>query len=173
MAAGDILYQSTTSLAYIESVNTSAGTVVIDYAQSWTKNTATVIHMKAIDVKIQWNADYGGNASEIKQYYEGVLLQKQAFQKSATMYFSSDINPSEATIALTSASGNGAFGSFAFGQEIFGGDQGKSPKRFGIPQGHARCSQLSVRFEHKIAYSDFQINGLSLAFNPSSSRVSR
>lgn len=173
MAAGDIIYQSTTYFAYIESVNTVAGTIVIDSVQAWTKNTATVVHMKAIDVKIQWNADLGGAPSSLKQYYEGLLIQQQAFQKSATMYFSSDINASEASIALTSSSGNGAFGEFIWGEEAFGGDQAKTPKRFGIPLGHARCSELSIRFEHKIAYSDFQIAGLSLSFNPSSTRVAR
>jgi len=173
MAAGDILYQGTGAIAYIESVDTAAGTVVIDSAQTWTTASATVIHLKAIDVKFQWNANFADNAAGLKQYYEGALIQQQAFQKSATLYFSTDINASEASVALTSASGNGAFGEFTWGEEVWGGEQAKSPERFGIPQGHARCSQLTVRFEHKIAYSDFQITGLSLSFNPSSTRVSR
>lgn len=173
MAAGDILYQGSTAIAYIESVDTVAGTVVVDSDQAWTLATADVVHMKGIDVKVQWNADFGGNAGGIKQYYEGALIQQQAFQKSATLYFSSDINPSEASLVIQSASGNGAFGEFTFGEEVFGGEQAKSPERFGIPGGHAMCSQLSVRFEHKVAYSDFQLTGLSLPFTPLSTSVSR
>lgn len=173
MAAGDILYQGSNALAYIESVDTVAGTVVIDTEQAWTTGVATVVHMKAVDTKIQWNPDCGGNAAGLKLYYECAVIQKQAFQKEATLYFSSDINPAETPIVITSASGNGAFGQFAFGDEVFGGEQARAPKRVGVPRGHARCSQLSVRFENKVAYSDFQITGLSLPFTPTSTRTTR
>lgn len=172
MARGDILYQGD-ALAYIESVSVLNGTVEIDSEQDWTTLVADVTHMKAIDCKVQWNADLGGNPGMIKQYYEGALIQKQAFQKEATLYFSSDVNPGEESITITSASGNGAWGEFVWGEEVWGGEQAKSPERFGIPRGHAMCSQLSVRFENKVAFSDFQITGLSLSFNPVSTRVSR
>jgi hypothetical protein len=101
------------------------------------------------------------------------LLQMRGFQKSATFYFSTDVNPGEANITVTAAGGNGAFGAFDFGTEVFGGSDSKSPVRLGVPRGHARCGQLSVRFEHRIAYSDYQINGLSLSFNNTSTRVTR
>lgn len=173
MAAGDILYQSDGSLAYIESVNANAGTVVIDSAQTWSATADATIHMKAINCKVQWNPDFAGNAAGFKQYYECALISKQAFQKTATLYFSSDINPSEASISIDSASGNGAWGEFTWGDEVWGGEQAKAPKRLGIPRGHSRCSQLNVRFENKIAYSDFQLTGLSLSFNPVSTRTTR
>lgn len=173
MAAGDILYQGSTALAYIESVDAVAGTVVIDTAQTWTTGVASVTHVKAIDCQVAWNADYGGNAAGLKQYYECNLLLKQAFQKRATLTFSSDIDPSEAAIAITSASGNGAFGQFDFGQEVFGGDQAKSPARLGIPRTHARCNQLSVTFANRVAFSDFQLSGIALSFNSTSTRTAR
>jgi hypothetical protein len=173
MAAGDILEQGANNRAYVESVDPVAGTVVIDTEQAWTLSTADVTHVKAIDCKVQWNPDFGGNAAGLKQYYECGLILKQAFQKSATLYFTSDLNPSEASIPITSASGNGEWGQFAFGDEVFGGEQARSPKRIGIPRGHARCSQLSVRFENRVAYSDFQLTGLALSFNPTSTRTTR
>lgn len=173
MAAGDILYQGNNALAYIESVSTVAGSVEIDSAQTWTLAVADVTHIKAIDVKFQWAPDFAGNAAGLKQYYECNLIQQQSFQKSATIYFSSDINPSEASIPLTSASGNGAWGEFTWGDEVWGGEQAKSPKRFGVPRGHAMCNQLTTRFEHKVAYSDFQITGISYSFNPVSTSTSR
>jgi hypothetical protein len=173
MAVGDILYQGSTAIAYIESVDTVAGTVVIDTAQTWTTGTADVTHMKAINCKVQWNPDTGGNAAGLKQYSECSLVQKQAFQKAATIYFSSDLNPAETAIPVTSSSGNGAFGQFLFGDEVFGGEQAKAPKRLGVPRGHARCGQLSVRFENKVAYSDFQLEGIGLTFTPTSTRTTR
>jgi hypothetical protein len=173
MTAGDIIYQGTDALAYIESVDAVAGTVVIDTEQDWTLSTADVTHVAAIDCQIQWNPDFGGNAAGLKQYYECLLILKQPFQKEATLVFSSDIKPSEASIEIESPSGNGAWGQFDFGDETWGGEQARSPKRVGIPRGHARCSQLSVRFENRVAFSDFQLTGLSLTFNPTSTRTTR
>jgi len=173
MSVGDILYQSTTALAYIESIDLTAGTVTIDTAQTWTTGAATVTHMKAINCKVQWNPDNGGNAAGLKHYYECSIITKQAFQKSATIYFSSDVNPAESSITITSSSGNGEFGQFAFGDEVFGGEQARAPQRLGVPRGQARCSQLSVRFENRIAFSDFQIEGISLSFTPTSTRTTR
>lgn len=173
MSIGDLLYQGTSAQAYIESIDSVSGTVTIDAAQTWTTGTADVTHLAAIDCQIQWNPDAAGNAAGLKMYSECAVLQKQAFQKSANLVFSSDINPSEAVIPITSASGNGAWGQFAFGDEVFGGEQAKAPKRVGIPRGHARCNQLSVRFENRVAYSDFQVEGLSLTFTPTSTRTTR
>jgi hypothetical protein len=173
MNQGDIIYQGTSAQAYILSVNPLLGTIVIDTPQTWTLNAATVSHYKGIDCVYQWNADSGGNAAGLKQYYECLLLTKQAFQLNATLTFSSDANPAESAITLASSSGNGAFGQFDFGQEVFGGDQAKAPKRVGIPQGISRCSQLSVRFETRVAFNDFQVSGLALTFNATSTRTTR
>jgi hypothetical protein len=173
MAVGDILYQGTASQAYVESVNAVAGTVVIDSAQVWTLGVPTVVLESAINCKVQWNPDTGGNASGLKMYSEATVLAKQAFQKSATIYFSSDVNPGEASITIASASGNGAFGQFVWGDEVWGGDQTRAPRRIGVPGGHARCTQLSVRFETRVAYSDFQLEGISLSFTPTSTRTTR
>lgn len=173
MAKGDIVYQGTTAMAYVESVNTTAGSIVVDSEQTWTLSTANVTHMKAIDCKIQWNPDTGANAGALKQYYECSLISAANFQKEASVYFYSDINPSEVGIDITSSSGNGAFGQFIFGDGVFGGETPTNPKRLGIPRQHSRCSQLNVRFENKVAYSDFEITGLALSFNATSTRVDR
>lgn len=173
MSPGDILYQGITALGYIESVDLDAGTATIDTTQPWTLSTADVTHVKALDCQIEWNADYGGNAAALKQYYECNLLLKQSFQKAATLVFSSDIDPSESSVAITSASGNGAWGQFDWGQEIWGGEQARSPDRTGIPRTHARCNQLSVRFATRVAFNDFQLSGIALSFNGTSTRTVR
>lgn len=173
MTAGDLLMQGVTAFAYIETVVATGGYVVIDVAQTWTLATADVVHERAVNCQVQWNPDYGGNAALLKQYYECNLLLKQAFQKEASIVFSSDVNPSEASIAIASASGNGSFGQFDFGDEVWGGEQARTPVRVGIPRGHARCNQLSVRVSSRVAYSDFQLAGLSLTFNPTSTRTAR
>ena len=172
MAVGDILVQGSSN-AYIESINLNAGTVTIDAEQTWVTGVATVDHLKAIYCKVEWNAEFAGNPAGYKQFYEASLLFKQGFQKSATVYFYSDTNPGESSITLTSSSGNGAFGEFIFGEEVFGGETVKEPTRLGVPRAVSRCNQLSVRFESRTAYSDWQLNGLSLVFNPISTRTAR
>jgi len=173
IARGDVIDQGVNGFAYVEEV--FDGYVIIDSpleVDAWDVAVAVTIY-KAIDTKIQWNPDVGGNAGAFKQYYECSLISKQNFQKEAKLYFSSDSNPSETPITIYSESGNGAFGQFDFGDGAFGGEQSSGPKRLGIPRSYARCSALSVRFEGKIAFSDYQIEGLSLSFNSLSTRTSR
>jgi hypothetical protein len=172
MSVGDLLVQGTNN-AYIESINLGAGTVTIDAEQAWTLNTATVEHLKAINCRVEWNSEFAGNPAGYKQFYEANILFKQGFQKEATVYFYSDSNPGESSVSLTSASGNGAWGEFVWGDEVWGGETVKEPVRLGVPRAVSRCNQLSVRFESRVAYSDFQLNGLSLVFNPTSTRTAR
>lgn len=172
MSVGDILVQGASN-AYIESIDLGAGTVTIDAEQTWTTGVATVEHLKAINCRVEWNAEFAGNPAGYKQFYEASLLFKQGFQKEATVYFYSDTNPGESSISLSSSSGNGAWGEFTWGDEVWGGETTKEPTRLGVPRPVSRCSQLSVRFESRVAYSDFQLNGLSLVFNPISTRTAR
>jgi hypothetical protein len=172
MAIGDLLVQGD-NLGYIESIDLANGQVTIDAEQDWTLSTADVEHLRAIYCKVEWNAEFAGNPAGYKQFYECSLLFKQGFQKEATVYFYSDTNPGESSIDITSSSGNGAWGEFAWGDEAFGGEVVKEPTRLGVPREVSRCNQLSVRFESRVGYSDFQLNGVTLVFNPISTRAAR
>lgn len=171
-AVGDVLEQSD-AVAYIELIDTDANTVEIDTEQTWTTGTADVTLYKGIDCKIEWNPEFAGNPAGFKQFYECNILFKTIFQKAATVYFYSDSNPSEQSIAIASASGNGVWGEFVWGEEVWGGESVKEPERLGIPREQSRCNQLTVRFESRIAWSDFELNGISLTFNPTSTRTAR
>lgn len=172
MGIGDVLKQGD-ALAYIESINTNDGTVVIDITQTWTTGAATVEHLKAIYCKVEWNPEFADNPSGYKQFFEGALLFKQVFQKDASVYFYSDSNPSESSIVLESSSGNGSWGGFEWGLAPWGGESAREPIRFGIPRPASRCNLLSIRFESRVAYSNFQLNGISLSYNPTSTRIAR
>jgi hypothetical protein len=172
MNVGDILVQGS-NLAYIESIDLGDGTVTTDVEQAWTTGAATVEHLKAINCRVEWNSEFAGNPAGFKQFYEASLLFKQGFQKEATVYFYSDSNPGEASVSLTSTYGNGSWGEFVWGDEVWGGETVKEPVRLGVPRSVCRCNQLSVRFESRVAYNEFQLNGLSLVFNPTSTRTAR
>lgn len=172
MAVGDLLVQGD-NIAYIDSIDLSAGAVTIDTAQSWTTGTADVDHLKAIYTQIEWNAEYAGNPAGLKQFYETNLIFKSIFQRLMTIYYYSDLDGSESSIGLDAESGNGSWGEFIWGEDIWGGEALPQPLRLGVPRQKSRCNQLSIRVESKVAFSDFQLNGISLTFNNTSTRTAR
>jgi hypothetical protein len=172
LQVGDVLEQGT-ELAYIVAVDIPSATVTIDVEQNWTTGTSDVAHLKAIKCVVQWNNQFADNPAGLKLFYETNLIFKQAFLGKATIYYFSDTNPSESSVELDSTDGSGAFGDFSFGDLPFGGDAVAQPVRLGIPTAHKRCNLLTVRFESSVAFSDFQLNGLSLTFNPTSTRTTR
>lgn len=172
MTIGDLLLQSDLN-AYILEIDVNANTVVIDYEQAWTTGVATVELLAGIDCQIEWITETAGNPGGFKQFYEGSLFFQQKYTQQAAMYFYSDENPAESTFDLTARSGNGAWGSFIWGEEVWGGEQTETTKRFGIPRPHSRCNNLSVRFQSRAAFNDFRVAGISLVYNPVSSRTTR
>lgn len=172
ITVNDVLKQGSI-YAYVTSVTENLNTVTVDTNEPWTLSSSTVIHYKAIDVHVEWNSDFSGNPAGLKHYYELVLMQKAAFLNTATFYFKSDLNAAESSITVAANGSTGIWGDFAWGEAPFGGDIYNTPVRCGIPRPHARCSQLRVRWEHQVAYSDFQVTGISLSFNPTSTRVVR
>lgn len=172
LEVGDILEQGN-NIGYVEAIDYNSNTVTIDTAQSWTTGTGDVEHLKGIYAVVEWNAEFAENPAGQKLFQEGNLLFKQIFQKRASIHFFSDSNPAESSVPIEAPGGNGAWGEFDFGEVPFGGDATPQPVRFGIPRGHKRCNLLTVRFESKVAYSDFQLNGISLIFNPAGQRTTR
>jgi hypothetical protein len=172
MAKGDYLEQGTVS-AYIESVNQAAGTVEIEAEQTWVLSTADVTHLKAIDCEVEWNPDFANNPAGLKMFYEANILLKQDFQREFITTFFSDVNQGIKLITLTGSAGNGSWGEFIWGDVVWGGETGRTPKRVGIPRAMSRCNQLSFGITSKVVYSDFLLNGVSLSYNPISTRTAR
>ena len=172
MGIGDYLIQDDVS-AYVDSIDLVNGTVTVDANVTWNTAVADVIHLKAINCEIEWNPNFAGNPAGLKQFYETNLLFKTGFQKTSTISFWSDVDGSYDNITLTAQQGNGAWGQFDWGQEVWGGEGGKSPYRLGVPHNKARCNMLAVKFTGKVVYSDFQLNGVSLTFNPTGTRTVR
>ena len=171
LAVNDVIKQGTTYV-YLLAVNNTNNTVTVDMIESWTTGVANLVHYKALDIKVEWNSEFAGNPAGFKHFYEMSLLQKSSFLISSTFYFRNDINASENSITIAAPSYSGNWGDFTWGDEVWGGDpSSNTPVRLGVPRTHARCSQLRVRWEHKVAYSDFQVQGISLAYNPTSTRI--
>ena len=173
ISVNDVIKQGSVYV-YILAVDNSNNKVTVDMIESWTVSVANVVHYKALDVKVEWNSEFAGNPAGLKHFYEMNLLQKSSFLNTSTFYFRSDINAAENSITVAAPSYSGNWGDFTWGDEVWGGDPtSNTPVRLGVPRTHARCSQLRVRWEHKVAYSWFQVQGISLSFNPTSTRITR
>jgi hypothetical protein len=170
MSVGDVVYQSATEFSLIESVDTVAGTVTLEYDGGIVAGAATVYG--AIPVHIRWVPIHGGNPGVMKHFREVTYLFKRNFSIAAKAEFFSEISQVVEEVDLTGPT-NGLFGFFIFGEIPFGGEIGRAPKRTYVPQQKQRCTQLNVGFIHAIGFSDFQLNGLSTIFNEMSERVAR
>jgi len=172
MAKGDLLIQEGNLPAYIVSVDASTDTVVVDIDQSWDVSLS-VDHLKGIAVEIEWNKETSGNPTGFKHYSEVSLSFKRNFIGEGSFKFSTDVNPGVNEILKAGPISQGAWGYGAWDEGVWGGEATPEPVRLGVPRTSARCNSLSVNFSQKIAFSDFQLAGLSLVFNPTSTRTSR
>lgn len=173
ISVNDVIKQGSL-YAYVLAVDNAQSKVTVDMIEAWTLSVANVVHYKALDVKVEWNSEFAGNPAGFKHFYELNLLQKSSFLITSTFYFRNDINGAENSISILAPSYSGNWGDFTWGDEVWGGDPtSNTPVRLGVPRTHARCSQLRVRWEHKVAYSWFQVQGISLSFNPTSTRITR
>lgn len=175
MSVGDSLSQSgviVTIPAYITAVNAIAGQVTVDIDQTWNIGDP-ITHNKGIKIVATWNDEFGGNPAGLKTYSEVNILLKQAIVQRATISFSSDIIPTVQVVPIEGASSSGAWGYSAWGDGAWGGDTVPQPVRKGIPRPSSSCNSLVVSFATSVAFSDFQLTGLSLIWTPSSTRTTR
>jgi hypothetical protein len=172
MTAGDLLVQTGLDPSYIVSVNSAAGTCVVDLSQSW--NTGLpVLHYKAIACTMEWNPDFAGNPAGLKHYQTLNMLFNSALIKTGTLTFSGDTNPGVNQITITGPTSSGGFGYMAWDDGPWGGDSAPLPIRVGVPRLNARANNLTVKFEHRIAGSDWKLGGVALDFLPTSTRTAR
>jgi hypothetical protein len=172
MSAGDLLSQSGLEPAYVVSVDSAAGTCVVDIDQAW--NTGSpVLHYKAIDCTMQWNPDFAGNPAGLKHYQSLNMLFTSALIKTGTLTFSGDTNPGVNEITITGPTSSGGWGYSPWDDGVWGGEASPLPIRVGVPRLNARANNLTVKFEHRIAASDWKLSGVALDFLPTSTRTAR
>jgi len=172
MTAGDLLTQTGLEPAYIVSVNTALGTCVVDIDQAWDTGSP-VLHYKAIACTMEWNPDFAGNPAGLKHYQTLNMLFNTALIKTGTLTFSGDTNPGVNQITITGPSSSGGWGYSAWDDGIWGGESAPLPIRVGVPRLNARANNLTIKFEHRIAASDWKLGGVALDFLPTSTRTAR
>jgi hypothetical protein len=167
LTVGDVIYQSATSYAVVRSIDVIAGTCVMFFKGNLSAGSADVYG--GINATVEWVPMTGENPGVAKHFQEIAVLFKKGFRLFSTFGFYSDESRSVEEVEI-SGPGFGNFGFSTWGGAPWGGMIGRSPKRTFVPMEKARASHLSFRFNHRIAFSDFQMEGVSLIFNVMSER---
>lgn len=167
---GDILYQSSTTFSIIESVDAVASTVTVLYELTYANAAAQVL--KAIDCEITWNQQIADNPAFVKQFAEGMYLFKRTRFLDAISTFSTDYSFTKYSVPILGTP-IGSWGLFPWGSVAWGGIGYPINVRFLVPQNSQLGSYLIPTLRITQAYSDFQLQGLSLAWSPVSLEVGK
>lgn len=169
MQPGDMIFQSDSVFSFIQSTNSTASQVTLLDSVVFTPGPITLY--KAIPCKLKWLPATADNPTSLKHYSEIVFYFKSLFPSTAMATFSSEKAPGEKSIPIKGDSASGGWGLFEWGNEPYGSVPSKKPMRCLVTREHQRCSQLSVTFTHSYAYAGWELNGVSLLYNPGSNRI--
>ena len=170
LAAGDVLYQSSTVFSVIESVDTVNSTVTMEFAANF--SAGSVDALKRISCEIQWVPQTMGNPATIKHFHTAIWLFKTDFAGTGTFRFSSDLSTDQESVSFA-GQGIGNWGLFGWGSSPWGGTNQKRPIRTLVPLDKQVCSQLTVEFDHAFGYSSWQLAGVSLVAEVGGERITR
>jgi hypothetical protein len=170
---GDVITQGSLEPCYITAIDLANSTITIDNDQTLTLSTADISHFAAIRCEIEWSREFSGNPAGFKHYSEALFGFKTQYIGNGICSFSSDINPSVTEVTIAGPDAPTGWGYVAWGDGNWGGNTNPLPVRVGIPYAVARCNALSVQFSNYKGYSDFELSGVSLVYNPISTRGDR
>ncbi len=170
-----IVYQSATVFGTVASIDAVAGTIEMTLATDFALASADVL--APITTAVQWIPITLDNPGMSKQVREVDLLFKSDFNGSATVGFSSDVNPAVETETIAGGA-VGGWGLFAWGGPFetplgvpWGGANRRRPIRVAVPRNHQRASILNVSFTHSYGYSPWILQGLSSIGDDTSERT--
>lgn len=170
VSVGDLIYEGSTLFAYVTSIDSLNSTVTVNTNPGFTLSTVDLL--APISTEVQWIPVTAGNPGIMKHFHTTQLMFKKDFSGTGYMTYESDLSESTDEVAL-SGSEIGAWGLFSWGSVPWGGDPRSRPVRQWVPRSKQRCSQLRVGFRHAFAFSNWQLQGLSINFEPGTERTSR
>lgn len=112
------------------------------------------------------------NPGILKQFSEITLFFRNAAFLEIDAIFETNIAPSSRTVTIENNSGVGSWGDFDWGEELWGGTLGgQAVLRTYVPRNRQRGSWLFLTLNTEEAFTGFSLQGVSLIFNPMSSRI--
>lgn len=124
-----------------------------------------------IENKIEWVPLDIDNPGILKQFSELTLFFKNAAFREIEGGFSTNVSPGSAVVPITNMN-LGGWGTFPWGQTEWGGaPTGQVALRTYVPRDKQRASWLTLYLRTNEAFTGFSLQGVSLIFNPMSSRI--
>jgi hypothetical protein len=168
--AGDLVFESPTVVGTIESVDALNSRVTVASNPGFTATTVDIL--SAISVVMRWVPVAAGNPGITKQFHTTQLIFKRDIIGDGQMTYQTDLSESIEEVTL-SGSEIGAWGLFTWGSVPWGGEPRKRPISQWVPRSKQRCSQLTIGFKHSVAYSNWQLQGMSVHFTPGTDNTDR
>ena len=170
MTVGDVIWQSASRYAVIESIDTTAGTVTTYFDGGLTAAAATLY--SGISTEVEWAPFAAGNPMVSKHFMEAALAFKTGYRLLGQFGFSTDFSGSTELVDAQGG-GVGGWGLFPWGTLPWGGVVGRLPVRTLVPRDKARANLINLSFRHRVGYTNFELYGGSLIFNMIGERFSR
>lgn len=167
---GDLLYQSDSVNSQVIEIDSNASTVTVFTETPFTAGAASLY--KAYEAIVEWAPQTGGNPGMLKHFQECSLLFKNNYFPKGKIGFYSELSGSLEETEITGTYG-GLWGLFAWGGTSWGGVQRPRAMRTLVPREKAWCDLLSVRFAHRMGFSQFQLQGVSIPFEFISERLTK
>lgn len=166
---GDVLYDSDTAYSIVLAVNGNVVTVFDEIV--WPTGAAEI--RKGYEALVEWWPQTGQNPGMLKQFQELIMLFNRGYFTESNIRFYSDLSVSVDSVPILGNYGS-AWGLFQWGGVPWGGDSFKSfGKRIYVTRNKQRCSQLSVQYQQRVAYGEFEIQGVHLSLRGVSNRIGR
>lgn len=124
---------------------------------------------KHIETELQFVPQTLSDTSITKQASEGTFIFEDSSFTSIISSYSSDLSADFEEIMIN-GNGAGLFGTNIYGNGIYGGNGTGIPFRTYIPREKQRCRYINARMQHFFAREIFSLYGLSISFNPTSTR---
>lgn len=171
ITVGDILYQSSTVLSVIESIDPGTSSVEVNNSLTWSIASASIL--KAIDCEAEFTNLTADNAGTSKHYQEIAWLFREKGFVFATTSFYTDLSGGYQDTQINGNYGGSLWGGFPWGLVPWGGIQRPKPIRVFVPREKSRGSLLSVRLKVRNGYAKWSLNGFSVQFEYVSERMTR
>jgi len=167
---GDVIYQSATIFAIVQSVDTINSTVTVDRDPGLSIASCQVL--SSIKAKVGWSVSSAPSPMNAKQYSSVVAYTDEAFTGTAYIGFTSDLSFFEEEVTINGV-GNSSWGIGTWGNSTWGSIPLNKQFRNWVPRAKQRASQMKVYFRQAYGFSTFKLTGLSLISKSSDERLTR
>lgn len=132
-----------------------------------------LLFYKGIKTVIEYGPQTGGDAAQLKQFYQGTWMFAYRSFFTAEVGYTSDLSLAFESVSFQPTS-SGSFGQFSWGDgAVWGGLGDRVQLRTYIPRDKQRGRFLTCRFSHGVALESYESYGVSIAYNDNSDRAYR